>query len=70
MSKKDVLHIPDTPEPPAPDRQAGDGEVDLPTRTPIIQPDEGPAGTPGVGGHPRIIEPVPGPGRYPGVSVS
>ncbi|GEM_PF-1433142 len=70
--KKDVLHIPPEAVPPAPDPQAGNDDD---TRTPrhgppVLQPDGGPAGTPGTGGSPRIIEPVKSPEPYPGFSVS
>ncbi|WP_426756524.1 hypothetical protein [Myxococcus sp. Y35] len=72
MSKKDVLHIPPEAVPTAPDRNAGNEDD---TRTPHsspppLQPDGGPAGTPGTGGSQRIIEPVKSPQPYPGFSVS
>jgi hypothetical protein len=69
MSKKDVLHIPLTPTPSR--RDAGSEDEDPTVReAPVMNPDSGPGGTPGLGGKTRIIEPVPSPGRYPGVSVT
>ncbi len=70
MSKKDVLHIPLTPT--APSREAhSEEDVEGTDRSPpVMTPDSGPGGTPGLGGSRRIIEPVNQPGRYPGVSVT
>ncbi|WP_179956303.1 hypothetical protein [Melittangium boletus] len=69
MSKKDVLHIPLTPTPPQ--REAGSEEDEHPGHeAPVMNPDTGPGGTPGLGGKTHVIKPVPSPGRYPGVSVT
>jgi hypothetical protein len=70
MSQKDVLHIPLTPSEPS--REAGSEEdVGHSEHTPpVMNPDSGPGGTPGLGGGRRIISPVGQPGRYPGVSVT
>lgn len=68
MSKKDVLHVPPSPV-PEPRREAGTEQEPLHPEPPIMTPDEGPDGTPGLH-HPRIITPQGRPGRYPGVSVT
>jgi hypothetical protein len=70
MSKKDVLHIPPTAVPPAPDRSAGhEGEGHVP-HVPPMHPSEGPGGTPGRSGNPRIITPQPPHDPYPGTHVT
>jgi hypothetical protein len=67
MSKKDVLHIPPTAVPPAPERSADpdDGGPHVPP----MRPFEGPGGTPSEQGSPRIITPQPSSDPYPGVHV-
>lgn len=69
MSQKDVLHIPYSPAPSSPRRDATT-EDETPHRSPIMQPGTGPGDTPSTGDKARVIHPVPGAGRYPGVSVS
>jgi hypothetical protein len=67
MSDKDVLRMP--PPPPPSRRRAETEDSPLHHVPPAMTPDSGPGGTPSIR-HPHIIEPVPGPGRYPGVSVT
>lgn len=69
MSKKDVLHIP-TPETPAPRRTGRSEGEEHPSHAPPLRPSEGPGGTPGRSGEPRIISPQPSSIPYPGVGVS
>lgn len=69
MSKKDVLHIPPTAVPPAPDRSAG-GEEHPSPHAPPMRPFEGPGGTPSESGNPRIITPQLPHDPYPGTHVS
>ena len=70
MSRKDVLHIPPSPLPPEPRREA-DSEEDRPTHElPVMTPDSGPDGTPAIRRNPHVVEPQGRPGRYPGVSVT
>lgn len=70
MSKKDVLHIPPTAFPTAPDRSADSDREDHTPHVPPIHPAEGPGGTPSRGGNPRIITPQPAHDPYPGIHVS
>ncbi|MET0406630.1 MAG: hypothetical protein ABW123_29700 [Cystobacter sp.] len=70
MSKKDVLHIPQTPPPPSRNAEAEDEQESTRRAPPVMQPDEGPGETPSIGGGSRVIKPVGTPGRYPGVSVT
>jgi hypothetical protein len=67
MSKKDVLHIPPTVEPVAPERTAHPEHV---PHVPPMHPGEGPGGTPSEGGNPRIITPQPAHDPYPGTHVT
>jgi len=70
MSKKDVLHIPPTAVPPAPDRSADSGGEGHTPHVPPMRPFEGPGGTPSESGSPRIISPQPAHDPYPGTHVS
>lgn len=69
MSKKDVLHIPPTVEPVAPERTANPGRHKE-HHVPPMHPSEGPGGTPSERGDPHIIEPQPAHDPYPGTHVS
>ena len=70
MSKKDVLHIPPTAVPPAPDRSADSESEEHPHHIAPIHPGEGPGGTPSRSGNPHIITPQPAHDPYPGTHVS